>query len=316
MRLEYSGDEENFVPKAILALRNLDEISLYHVERKCHHPLEIYSFTFNDVIDKTIILVEHLNELSVILPHIGNKNKNWEKKLEYIADNWLDSIIQHIDSCKGVLACFFSVDEEKQKDKCIKSFSKQINEYRKEVSTIVNLIKHNQRFLRIVYFHWIGGFVPGFFVEGIVDDGVMGPEPLVHKNSNTAISFNRSVLVQFCNIFSISSILTQSIYKITKRNPLGGEKFSYKNKELMQLLKLLSLSPVIFFPDEVFKPVPFIRCNVKPNNTVRILFEMPSTKIKPTTVPKNSHVGLSFRIGEVSLAYKLPYFENSARRLG
>ena len=311
MKFEYSGSEEYFAPKAILALRNLEGVPLYHVEKGLRHPLEIYSTTFDDVLEKTTMLLEYLNELSTTLPHIGNNNQEWEKHLANITDNWLDSIIQHIDSCKGVLACFFSTQEEKQKNKCIKLFSSQIDKYRKDIATIVNLIKHNQRFLRIVYFHWIGGFVPGYFVEGIVVEGVIGPEPLVHKNSNTAISFNRSVPEHFCNVFSVSSILAQSIYKVIKRKPLKRDKNIYNNKDLGKALKLLSLSQLIFFPDEIFKPVPFIRWHKnKSNNTVKILIEIPSSRGRPATVPNNSRIGTSWRVGEVYLSFKPPYFVN------
>jgi hypothetical protein len=182
MRFEYRGTTtEQLVPKAVAALRNLEGVQLYHSEQGMRHPLEIYATTFGDVMEQTISLIDLVNRASTELPYIGDKNPDWQKPIAIATDQWLDAVIQHIDSCKSVLSCFFSQENTKARSKRISAFSKDIEPYRKQVATIVNLIKHKHRFLRIMYFHWVGGFVPGYFVEGVVEEGLMGPDPLVHE---------------------------------------------------------------------------------------------------------------------------------------
>ncbi len=308
MKIEYLGSEEFFIPKAIIALRNLEGIPLFHSEKSFRHPLESYSITFADVFQKTVTLIENLQSIDSDLAYLGNKKQGWEEKLSSDTDNWLDSIIQHIDTCKGILSCFFSKDEEKKKNKCITLFSKEIEQYRKEVATIVNLIKHHQRFVRIIYFHWIGGFVPGYFIEGIFQEGVIGPDPLVHKRGNTAISFNRNLPLHICNILFISNILSQSIYEITKRSISIKNQEPYKNDYLTKALKSLSLSKMIYFPDEIKKPVPYIRWHLKENNEIKILIEMPSKICKISSVPDKCRIQIAMRFGEVYRTYKIPYF--------
>lgn len=308
MRYEYRGTSECLAPKAVAALRNLEGVPLYHSEQGMRHPLEIYLATFSDVLEQTLILVELLNEASTELPYIGNKNPGWEKKIVAATDHWLDSVVQHIDSCKGVLSCFFAKDDSKPKGKCISSFSKSIEQYRKQVATIVNLVKHKHRFLRVIYFHWVGGFVPGYFVEGVVEDGVLGPDPLVHSNANTAISYNRDIPAHLCNLWFISAVLAQHVYEITKRPVRPDNEKLFRDQNLTRVMKKVSIMPMTFFPDEIKKPVPFIRYQEVAKGTLRVLVEMPSRRGRPNAVPERSRVATTWRVGEIAKTCKLPYF--------
>lgn len=272
------------------------------------HPLEIYSTTFSEVIEKTLALLEELEKISNSLPHLGNKDIGWEKRLASVTDSWLDSVVQHIDSCKGVLATFYSADQDKQKNKKISSFSKSIREYREQPATIVNYIKHKQRFLRVIYFYWIGGFVPGFFIEGVVSEGIIGPDPILHKHSNTAFSYNRIIHLYFSYVYFISSILANEIHSIINRSP-DFKKVEHKHKDLELVFKRLSLSALMFFPDEAKKPVPLIKWNLNSKkDSATILLELPGNKVKPSTVPGQCRIDAECRIGEVYKTYKLPYF--------
>ncbi len=308
MRFEYQGTSEYLTPKAVAALRNLEGVPLYHHEQEMRHPLEIYLTTFSDVLEQKLSLIELLDEASAELPYLGNKKPGWEKKIVAATDHWLDSVIQHIDSCKGILSSFFGEDDAEQKSKCISSFSKSVEQYRKQVATIVNLIKHKHRFLRVIYFHWVGGFVPGYFVEGVVQEGVLGPDPVVHTNANTAISYNRDIPFQLANLFFISAVLARHVYEITKRPAGVDTEKPFRDPNLEKVIKKVSIMPLTFFPDEVKKPVPFVKYQQKHNGTVRVLIEMPSRCGKPQAVPEKSQISTTFRIGEIAKTCKLPYF--------
>lgn len=308
MRFEYQGSYENLAPKAVAALTNLDGVPLFHHVQEMRHPLEIYLTTFSDVLEQKLSLIELLNEASTELPYIGNAKTGWEKKIIAATDHWLDSVIQHVDSCKGILSSFYGANEAKQQAKRISAFSKDIEQYRKQVATIVNLIKHKHRFLRLVYFHWVGGFVPGYFVEGVVDEGVLGPDPLVHANANTAISYNRDIPLQLANIFSISAVLAQHIYEITKRPVCVNADKPFRDPNLAKVIKLVSVMRLEFFPDEVKKPVPFVKYQDKESETIRVLIELPSKRGRPQAVPENSRITTTFRVGEIARTCKLPYF--------
>lgn len=308
MRFEYRGTSEYLVPKAVAALRNLEGIPLYHSEQGMRHPLEIYVTTFGDVLEQTLSLMLLVNQASAELPYVGDKNPSWERKIVVATDHWLDSVVQHIDSCKGVLSCFYSKEDSKQQGKRISSFSNDIEQYRKQVATIVNLVKHKHRFLRIIYFHWIGGFVPGYFVEGVVEDGVLGPDPLVHASANTAISFNRDIPTQMCNLFFISSVLAQHVYELTKHPARFDKEYPYRDPNLVRVLKQVSIMPMTFFPDEIKKSIPFVKYQEEAKGTIRVLIEMPSKRMRPNAVPEGAGIATTWRIGEIAKSYKLPYF--------
>lgn len=308
MRFEYLGSADNLTPKAVAALRNLEGVPLFHHEQKMRHPLEIYLTTFSDILEKKLSLIELLNQASAELHYIGNAKPGWDTKIVDTTDQWLRSVIQHIDSCRGILSSFYSTNETNRQTKRISAFSKDIEKYRKQVATIVNLIKHKQRFLRLVYFHWVGGFAPGYFVEGVVDVDVLGPDPLVHANANTAISYNRDIRFQIANLFSISDVLAQHVYEITKRPIFANSDKPFTDQNLSKVIKKVSIMRLEFFPDEVKKPVPFVKYQDKERGAIRVLIELPSKRGRPQAVPENSRIATTFRVGEITRTYKLPYF--------
>lgn len=308
MRFEYQGSTEYLMPKAVPALRNVDGVPLFHHEQGMRHPLEIYLTTFSDALEQKMALIKLLDEVSTDMPFIGSAKSGWERKIISATDHWLDSVMQHIDSCKAVLSSFYSAEEEKLKNKRIRVFSRDIEPHRKQVATIVNLIKHRHRFLRFVYFHWVGGFVPGYFVEGIVAEGILGPEPLVHANANTAISYNRDIRVQLANLFSISAIVAQHVYEITKRPALRDVDGWFKDQNLVKAIKQTSIMREEFFPDELRKPVPFVKYKERDSETIRVFIELPSKRGRPKAVPEKSRISTTLRFGEIAKTCKLPYF--------
>lgn len=308
MKFNYKGPEKYFAPKAIAALKDLDGITLYHTRYKLRHPLEIYTTTLHESLDKTIALQELLKKISDDGLYLSGGTGSWRKDLEQATDAWLDSIIQHIDSSKSILCCFFPEDQKKAQQKAIGNYKRQTNPLRKELAEIVNLIKHNQRFIRVIQFHWPGGFLPGFYVEGVVDDGVIGPDPSVHTDANSAISYNRYIPLIICHIFSNSAFLAQSIYDITRRK-IKIEKLEFRGSDLSKMLRLTSIMPLKFFPDEIKKPIPFVRWHQTiGKDEISVHIEYPAISKKAYTVEHECQIETQFTPAEFSKTFKLPYF--------
>jgi hypothetical protein len=105
------------------------------------------------------------------------------------------------------------------------------------------------------------------------------------RGGNTAISFSRDIPAQICNVFFVSSVLAQHVYEVTKRPPRDDKDRRYNDANLARVLKQISIMPMTFFPDEVSKPVPFIKYHEEGNGGVRVLIEMPAKRARPSGIP-------------------------------
>ena len=193
-------------PTSALVLANLGGVTIYNTERGLRHPLGIYNFTFDEIVTKSHTLLDALEEANDKLPHINRGEKKWDEKILDATDHVLDSIMQHLDSFKSIVCCFYQDCDSKEAQKINRSLQKEMREYRAHVANIVNLIKHKQRKLSAILFHGPGIFDVGYYVEGVLADGTVGPDPEIHADSNVAISYNRDLPFHLCNIYYCSAV--------------------------------------------------------------------------------------------------------------
>lgn len=295
-------------PKAALVLDNLGEYPLYHSIRGLRHPLGIFNFTFREVVLKTTKLLDILDNITRTLPHLDSRKKGWDQELLDATDHFLDSIMQHLDGFRSIVCCFFEDTESKPAQKALRSLSKGIREYRDHVAIIVNSIKHEQRRLSPFFFHNPGVFVLGYFVEDILKNGAIGPDPKIHKGANVAISYNRDLPFHFCNLYFTASVLAQHVHSICGAMPIDNPSDTTSDEELERVLKRIALLPMTFFPDEVSKPMPLVRCRPDGlNENLQITLEMPAKRFRPRTIPQGCRAQVSWQGDGVSKIFKMPY---------
>lgn len=309
MRYELKSDSGRLTPKAVNALANLGQMQLHHQKHGLRPPLAIFNVSFGEVISKLAVLLDHLENANQRLPHLDPKDNDWDKRLLDAQDHVLDAIMQHLDAYKSIICCFFEDKGSKPAQKALRSLNKDIRSYRDHIATIVNLIKHKQRRLSTIFFHEPGTYCLGYFVEGVLGDGAIGPDPEVHKKSNVAISFNRDLPFHICNLYLCGAALATSIYQITGLKPNTTTVAAYPVDELASVLKRISALPMLFFPDEVRKPNPIVSyVPGKQASAFRVILEMPSNRFKPRAVPPGCHIRISWHGDGVSQRFRLPYY--------
>lgn len=299
MKIKYKGAIEQYCPKALKGLRSIGNNIVNRNNRR--PPIEIYSSSFSRYLQKTKALIEEIR----IFSSADTKNEMLSNRLLSMTEGWLYSIVEHMDSCVDALYGVYFDDIDNQcATKQVRKFKADIKGYRSEWAKIVNFIKHNQGVTRIVYFHWRDGFVAGFFIEGVVETGVIGPEPTIHDDSNSAFSYNRMLAKSLCDILFVSNIMDGYLYNLHKgiydRKGFGGS-------DLHEVYRKISVIPMQYFPDERAKPIPYFHAKYS-DKDVDILVEMPKKGVRIQFPPPGCKLATVFSVGEVSRTYKLPYF--------
>lgn len=303
-----------YEPDVIAQLEALRDAPLNHSDRGLHHPIDIYAIASHEVWDNLNDLIDEVGKVSdkqLYLP--GSGDRRWEKRLARQLDQTLDALAQFIDACQKIITCCYENNDARM-PKAIARFKKAIHEVADRFLHLVNKIKHEQRVLQIIYFHGPGVFIPGYFVEGVVDTGVAGPDPSLHKDSNTAFSLNRDIPIFVCLLYLASAALANEVHQATKL-PLADVSVRNRNTDdlIAHVLKKVSLLPLMFYPDELKMPIPLVRFKERPfsaSSTAEL--EFPATRQKANTVPAGCRISTSWTVRSVARSFQLPYFRGGS----
>ena len=309
MRYELSSKKSGIQPKAVSVLANLDGITLHNSNYGLRHPLGIYNLSFGTVLKKMDSVLRELDEVRETYAYRDPKKYDWDETLVSNLDHMLDAIMEHLDDCKNIICCFFEDSSTKSAKKAVRKFNSEIKSYRDHVAVIVNAIKHNQNRLRSMFFETFSDFVPGYYAEGLVVDGMVGPNPEIHEKGNVAISLNRDLPFHICNLYYVSAVLANTVVQLTGTKPLPSVEQRANSAELSAVLRRVSVLPRIVFPDEAKKPYPYVKyISDSARGEERLLLEFPSNRLKPKPVPPGSRVRLSYGGDGVTRSFKMPYF--------
>ena len=294
---------------AAQALKSLGGTGSYHQRRNLRPPLAIFNVSFGEVVSKLKGLLDCLGRANQELVNTGSLEPKSDQALVDALDHVLDALMQHLDSYKGIVCCFFDDSESKAAQKVLRSLNSEIRSYRDHVAVIDNLVKHKQRRLSTMFFQGQGIYCLGYYIEGVLADGTIGPDPAVHPGSNTAFSFNRDLPFHLCNIYFCGAVLANVIRNVTgsKLDPATEE--ATFDKDLADVLRQVSELPRLYFPDEVHKPSPSVRyVPHKHSGAFRVILEMPSTGARPRTISSGSRIQSTTHGDGVSRTFKFPYF--------
>lgn len=230
-----------YLPKAMAVLESLRGHSLNHFERGYRHPIDIYSTAIQDLLNNLNDLLDIVEIGQKEQPYLPeNKPNDWEKKLIRQLDHTADSIVQYFDSCRAIIHCCFGQEQKTQFTKAVRRFNTSVKPHTDRITTIVNFIKHKQRTLNLVYFHNPGMFIPGYYVEGILEPEIAGPDPIIHPGSNTAISLYREIPAFVCALYFVPAVMANEICATTNVKPAKNFKPTAQLEELaLSVLKKL-----------------------------------------------------------------------------
>lgn len=316
MKVKLPFKNTSFEPEVVAQLEALRDAPLSHLQRCLHHPIDIYAIASHEVWDNLNDLLDLLNEVSekqLYLP--SHEEETWKKLLVRQLDHTLDALVQFLDSCRAIIKCCFTGDNADKYTKSIRRFNDAIAPLADRLCHTVNKIKHEQRVLQVIYFHNPGVFIPGYFVEGIIDAGVAGPDPKLHKDSNSAFSLNRDLPIFVCAIYLASAVLAHEIRQATKLAPAAlGERKGNRDSKITSVLKKVSLLPLDFFPDEISMPVPLVRYRAGSASAEAMAdLEFPASRHKPKMVQEGCRATTTWTIRSVARTFKMPYWQGAEK---
>lgn len=316
MKVKLPFKSTSFEPEVVAQLEALRDAPLSHLQRSLHHPIDIYAIASHEVWDNLNDLLDLLKDVSekqLYLPcHADNP---WKKLLVRQLDHTLDALVQYFDSCRAIIKCCFVGDKVDRHTKSIRRFNDYIAFVAERICHTINKIKHEQRVLQVIYFHNPGVFIPGYFVEGIIDAGVAGPDPKLHKDSNSAFSLNRDLPIFVCAIYLASAALAHEIRQATKLAPVAlGKRKGNQDNKITSVLKKISLLPLEFFPDEISKPVPLVRYRASSTSTKESAYlEFPASRHKPKMVRDGCRATTTWTIRSVARTLRVPYWQRAEK---
>lgn len=180
------------------------------------HPLAIYNVSISSVLWRHEMLINCLEDIHR-LKNNPLSDKVVVANLIAATDHYLDAVMEHIDDCVNVIKCLFPKNRKSERTKECQSFLRGIRSFRDNVAKQVNLIKHNQSRIRLIAFYSDTYVIPGYFIEGVLPNGTIGPHPEIHECSNTAFSYSRVLRLFMCGLFYTSRYLAQVLQEHVAR---------------------------------------------------------------------------------------------------
>lgn len=303
-------DIRTATPRAALVLENMGDVTTYHEEYGARHPLGSYNVSLSHVSSRILAVLDVLEETQRQLKFDHSGNATWEIPLLEATDHMLDALLEHLDDCGGIIRSFFPASNDKRFKKVHSDFKRGVRPYRDHIGKIVNYIKHNQGRLRGISFRWANDSALGYYVEGPVTGGGLGPVAIVHPSENTAFSYNRDMRYHVCSIYAVSANLATALHSAdsrliapTRKKDASGEKQS----DMAKILSRVASMPLVFFEDELRKGVPIVD-----ERKDRYELEYPARKRKPQSPPGGAQVRIAYRGDGVTKSFRMPYYKTAS----
>jgi len=303
MKYELPQKGSGYYPPVILTLNGIADDMAFNAAHGLMHPVDVFLTTFNDSIESALRLTRRVNSI------VSSKVENPSFKIEDIDDirvdifNFLFFSANLIESCQSIIKSLFEKDS-KLATKAVREFNGLTTEYRGHVLKIINYIKHKHRRIRPITTTWGNQIIIGYYIEGVVEKNVIGPDPDIHLNADTAISLNRDIPYHIFNYYFICSCLNTIIKKYIKHikiSPIIPEE-----SKILQLLQEVNKIPSNYFPDEIFKNS--VTISIRGQSTEKILLEYPGKEKAKNRNQQAMDISITSTIGIRSRSLKLPYF--------
>lgn len=294
------------LPKAARVLQDLRGVVTYEADYSARHPFAAYNISLESIGQRFTSVITCLNQLEYQFQMSPSSTQASDLALLEATDHLLDSLMEHMDVCGGIIRNFCPASAETQFKKQLASFKTAVNPYRKHIACVDNYIKHNQGKLRSIRFSWASGMCFGYFVEGPIAEGGLGPVECIHPGSNSAFSFNRDLKFHICSVFAIGAELAHSLHEIDKRlTPLPIAKSNDgRDSAWGKAVQAAAKLPNVFFPDEILKPVPVVKIS-----NDKVLIDFAAHRPKISQPPSPCKIGLTFGGDGVTRTFKMPYFD-------
>lgn len=262
--------DKTIYPRIVHHFKAIPDDLLYHENHSLRHPGAIFNVGFDRVIGSFSGVLTQLKAIKSDKENIEYWNNllQQQKRLFYDLGSFYDDCYLVLKSL-----CPPSKKNPKFADKWLKANNYRCGERFYQATKmvqafwmeIVNRLKHNNANLRGLYGYGNYFIIPGFFVEGISNDGTVGPDEAIHKkylNKATAFSFNRDLRINFFYLYFVAESLLEVIKGHIKQQAnykFGNITYDKANDTILdKICAELSDLELKFFPDEMREPYPKI----------------------------------------------------------
>lgn len=250
MRLHAQVTSTNgLFPKALYALYAARNVVTFESLYGLRPPLGVYNVSLSAVLARFEKVVAELDSFERAFTPDGRLDNTSASLLEAM-DHLLDSLFEHTEDCDKIIKSFFP-KMDKLANGVLDGFRESIFPYRDHVARIANHIKHDQGRLRAIVFSGGNFCYPGYFVEGVVKEGVVGPTPKVHRTSNTAFSFNRDLRFHIAGLYFCGTHLAHTVNEVARVRPLKFDEPKESKERLERVLEKVAKLQQVVFPDEI-----------------------------------------------------------------
>lgn len=245
-------------------------------------------------------------------PFLAVRDPSWEESCLERIEHLLYVLAEYLNECDIVLRCCFPNESTFKQSEHVDHFRKVIRPYRDRVGAAVNAIKHNQGRLRLFALYDHALVVSGYFVEGVLSSGAVGPNSNIHNDKTSqAFSFAFDLRLHFLSVFLISRNLSSAVERILgppdlRLQPGGSSAYAREVGE-----KLMRYSRGVF-PDEM--RLGFAEVSVdRESSTLRI--EYPASTAPDTFRSGPIHHWVSFVVADGTTGAFVPPYAPSPLRV-
>jgi hypothetical protein len=202
-------------PEAENVLPGYEQSRFSHARLKLRPPDGIYKVALRDLWPAFTSAIDAAEYMYREKPFLSIIDPAWQDNCLEPIEHFLYVLIEYIETCEHIIRCCFPDDATFKRSEYAKRYRNVTEPYRDRVATIVNAIKHNQNRLRLFASYNDRLVVPGYFVEAVLQNGAIGPNPNVHNaQTSYAFSFAFDLRFHFLGILMLSRNVRRAIEKI------------------------------------------------------------------------------------------------------
>lgn len=268
-------------PEAENVLPAYDSSRFFHARMSLRPPDAIYKLSLRQVWPAFSSALEAAEYVVRDRPFRSVADPSWQDRTLKAFEHLLYVLVEHLEECELILKSCFDGPAAFAKSEHIKRYRKITRWYRDRVAGSVNAIKHNQARLRLFAFHGLTFVAPGYFVEGVLPNGFVGPNPNVHNAaSSLAFSFAFDLRLHFLWILLVARNVVRVVEKVIGP-PDGAPQTSSSSSYLRDIGRRLAVFPCMVYPDEIQHAFPAVSVH---EERQLLVLEYPSPT-RPETIP-------------------------------
>jgi hypothetical protein len=306
MRYELPTKSSGYFPEALSILSAVEDSCVFNESRNLSHPADIFLLTFNDVIECAHRLSKRYNE------EVDRRQSLAQATISEVDDIHIDifNLIFYasnfIEACQSIIKSLFPDDDKGKKNftKAVREFNENTKDYRAHTSKIINEIKHQHRRIRSFSYSGEKYLIIGYFIEGLVGENTIGPEPKVHakfNNLNTGFSLNRDIPYHLVNVYFAAACLASSVRKYASINSVAPRILD--GEHVVRCFRELKKMKLLLLPDEFKKDMP----SVLEHKEGKFALEFPSKRKPENQQSHAANISVTARLGIKNRSVAPPY---------